>query len=238
SGINLGSYGRDLGRRINFLGLVERMLAETGIPRIRVSSIEPMDVGRELIELVAAEPRMAHHFHVPLQSGSNRILRLMNRRYWTTQYAERILAIRERMPNCGIGADVMTGFPGETDADHAESLRFIESLPYTYLHIFPYSVRPGTAAAARPEQVDGRRIHERVRELRSLIAARRGRFLHEQIGRKLSVVVLHKIQGGAPTALSTNYLQVSLPGSEPVPNTLVDVTIGRVHEGGLVGRPA
>ncbi len=238
SGINLGSYGRDLGRRINFLGLVERILAETGIPRLRISSIEPMDVNRELIELVATEPRMAHHFHVPLQSGSNRILRLMNRRYWTTQYAERILAIRERMPNCGIGADVMAGFPGETEEDHAESLRFIESLPFTYLHIFPYSSRPGTPSAARPEQVDGRRIHERVRELKSLIAARRGRFLHGQIGRNLSVVVLHKVQDGAPTALSSNYLQVSLPGSEVVPNTLIDVAIGRVHEGRLVGRPA
>jgi threonylcarbamoyladenosine tRNA methylthiotransferase MtaB len=238
SGINLGSYGRDLGRRINFLGLVERILAETGIPRLRISSIEPMDVNRELIDLVAAEPRMAHHFHVPLQSGSNRILRLMNRRYWTSQYAERLLAIRERMPNCGIGADVMAGFPGETEEDHTESLRFIESLPFTYLHIFPYSSRPGTPSAARPEQVDGRRIHERVRELKSLIAARRGRFLHGQIGRNLSVVVLHKVQDGAPTALSSNYLQVALPGSEVAPNTLIDVAIGRVHEGRLVGRPA
>lgn len=238
SGINLGSYGRDLGRRINFLGLVVRILSETGIPRLRISSIEPMDVSRELIELVAAEPRMARHFHVPLQSGSNRILRLMKRRYWTTQYAERILDISDRMPNCGIGADVMTGFPCETERDHDESLRFIESLPFTYLHIFPYSARPGTPAAAQPEQVDGRRIHERVRELKSLIATLRGRFLHKQIGRNLNAVVLHKVQDGAPVALSSNYLQVSLPGSEVAPNTLIDVAIGRVHDGGLVGRPA
>jgi threonylcarbamoyladenosine tRNA methylthiotransferase MtaB len=238
SGINLGSYGRDLGRTINFLGLVERILRETGITRVRISSIEPMDVNRELIELVAKEPRMAHHFHVPLQSGSDRILRLMNRRYWTTQYSERILAIRERMPNCGIGADVMTGFPGETEADHAESLRFIELLPFTYLHVFPYSARPGTPAAERPDQVDGRRIHERVREMKSLIANRRSRFLNEQIGRNLSAVVLHKAQDGAPTALSTNYLQISLPGSDVNPNSLINIAIGRVHEGRLVGRPA
>ncbi len=237
SGINLGSYGRDLGRSINFLGLVERVLSETGIPRIRISSIEPMDVGPELIALVATDPRMAHHFHVPLQSGSNRILRMMNRRYWTTQYAERILAIRERMPNCGIGADVMAGFPGETEADHAESLRFIESLPFTYLHIFPYSARPGTPAAASIEQVDGRRIHERVRELKSLITAKRDRFLQAQIGQRLSALVLHKVQDGAPAALSSNYLQISLPGSEVVSNTLLDVAIGRVHGSGLVGRP-
>jgi threonylcarbamoyladenosine tRNA methylthiotransferase MtaB len=238
SGINLGSYGRDLDRRVNFLGLVERILRDTGIPRMRISSIEPMDVGRELIELVATEPRVAHHFHVPLQSGSNKILRMMNRRYWTIQYAERILAIRERMPNCGIGADVMTGFPGETEADHAESLRFIESLPFTYLHIFPYSARPGTPAAASSEQVDGRRIHERVREMKSLIAAKRGRFLHAQIGQRLSTVVLNRVQDGAPAALSSNYLQVSLPGAEVIPNTLLDVAIGRVHGGGLVGHAA
>ena len=237
SGINLGSYGRDLGRRINFLGLVEQILSETVIPRLRISSIEPMDVSRELTDLVATETRMAHHFHVPLQSGSNKILRMMNRRYWSTQYAERILAIRERMPNCGIGADVMAGFPGETEQDHAESLRFIESLPFTYLHIFPYSARPGTPAAESAEQVDGRRIHERVRELKSLIAAKRARFLHAQIGQSLSAVVLHKTQDGAPAALSSNYLQVSLPGTEVIPNALLDVAIGRVHGGGLVGRP-
>ena len=238
SGINLGSYGRDLDRRINFLGLVERILRETAIPRLRISSIEPMDVSRELIELVAAEPRMAHHFHVPLQSGSNRILRMMNRRYWTAQYAERILAIRERMHNCGIGADVMAGFPDESEADHAESLRFIESLPFTYLHIFPYSARPGTPAAESAEQLDGRRIHERVGDLKSLIAAKRDRFLNAQIGKNLSAVVLHKTQDEAPTALSSNYLQILLPGTEVIANTMLEVSVGRVHGNGLVGRAA
>jgi threonylcarbamoyladenosine tRNA methylthiotransferase MtaB len=238
SGINLGSYGRDRDRSFSFLDLLERILRETGIPRLRISSIEPMDVSPKLIGLVATEPRMAQHFHVPLQSGSNRILRLMNRRYWTTQYAERVLAARERMPHCGIGADVMVGFPGETESDHAESLRFIESLPFTYLHIFPYSARPGTPAAARPEQVDGRRIHERVREMKSLIAAKRSRFLHAQIGQRLSAVALHQSRDGVRMALSTNYLQVSLPGTEVSPNTLLDVEIGRVYGSGLVGRPA
>ncbi|MEJ2008385.1 MAG: tRNA (N(6)-L-threonylcarbamoyladenosine(37)-C(2))-methylthiotransferase MtaB [Acidobacteriota bacterium] len=238
SGINLGSYGRDLARRYTFLDLIKRILAETGIPRVRISSIEPMDVSHELINLVETEPRMAQHFHVPLQSGSDRVLRLMNRRYWTAQYAERIISIRERIPACGIGADVMVGFPGETESDHAESLRFIDSLPFTYLHIFPYSARPGTPAAGRAGQVDGRRIHERVREMKSLIAAKRDQFLQGQIGQKLSAVVLHKAQDGAPSALSSNYLQISLPGADVAPNTLVDVEIGRVRGGALFGRAA
>lgn len=238
SGINLGGYGRDLSGSISFLGLVERILRETGISRIRISSIEPMDVSHQLIDLVTTEPRMAHHFHVPLQSGSNKILRLMNRRYWTAQYAERIMAARERMPNCGIGADVMVGFPGETEEDHSESMKFIESLPFTYLHIFPYSARPKTPAAERPGQVDGRRIHERVREMKALIEGKRRRFLHDQIGKKLSAIVLNKVQDGSPIALSSSYLQISLPGTEVSQNTLLDVEIGRILGSVLVGHPA
>ena len=227
SGINLGSYGRDLEPRLSFMALLERILLETSIPRLRISSIEPMDVSAELIRLVAQEPRMAKHFHVPLQSGSDRILRLMNRRYWTSQYAERLLAIREQMPHCGIGADVMAGFPGETEADHAQSLRFIDSMPFTYLHIFPYSARPGTPAASRPNAVDGRRMHERVREMTALIAVKSDAFLHAQIGRKLSVLTLHKRSDGISSALSSNYLKVSLPKLDVLPNTLLEVEIGR-----------
>ena len=112
---------------------------------------------------------MAQHFHVPLQSGCDRILRLMNRRYWTKQYAERMLAIHEQIPNAAMGADVMVGFPGETDQDHAASLRFIESLPYTYLHIFPFSARPGTPASTAAGQVNGRVARERSQEIRAVI---------------------------------------------------------------------
>ena len=181
SGINLGSYGRDIGRGITFLGLLERLLEETAIPRLRISSIEPMDVSPALIRLVAESPRMAEHFHIPLQSGCNRILRLMSRRYWASQYAERILAIREQIPNAGIGGDVMVGFPGETDRDHAASTNFIASLPFTYLHIFPYSARPATAAAASPHQVNGRVARERAQEIRSLIGRIRQVFLESQV---------------------------------------------------------
>lgn len=235
SGINLGGYGRDLDRSITFLGLLEKILAETAIRRIRLSSIEPMDVHPALIRLAAAEPRMADHFHVPLQSGSDRILRQMNRRYWAAQYAERIWAIREAMPDSGIGADVMTGFPGEAARDHDESARFIESLPFTYLHIFPYSARPSTPAAARADQVNGRIAQERSAALRALITRKRQAFLTSQVGRTLSSVTLSDNRDGAGAALSSNFLTIALAESYAPPNRLVDVRVRREAEGRLYG---
>lgn len=238
SGINLGSYGRDLGRRINFIQLVELILSETSIERIRISSIEPMDVSAELIRLTASEPRMANHFHVPLQSGCDRVLRLMSRRYWAAQYADRIHAIREAIPNGGIGADVMVGFPGETDRDHQTSLSFIESLPFTYLHLFPYSSRPGTVAASLPGQIDGRRVRLRSNEIRSVMAAKRRRFLEAQTGQTLSALTLGESIDGGRLALASNYLKVALPCVALLPNTFVDARIGRVCDDLLYGYPA
>jgi threonylcarbamoyladenosine tRNA methylthiotransferase MtaB len=235
SGINLGGYGRDLDRRINFLGMVERILRETAIARIRISSIEPMDVSPALIRLVAAEPRMAQHFHVPLQSGCDRILRRMNRRYWTRHYAERLLAIREQIPNAAIGADVMVGFPGETAQDHTTSLRFIDSLPYTYLHIFPYSARPGTPAAAAADQVNGRVARERSQGIRAVINVKRQAFLEAQMGQSLPALTLDEMEEGARVALTTNYLKVALPGRDVPANRLVNVSVGRVTSGKLFG---
>lgn len=236
SGINLGSYGKDLSPRTTFLALLERILAQTPIARVRISSIEPMDVRPALIQLAASNPRIAEHFHVPLQSGADRILRQMNRRYWPSQYAERVLAIREALPHAGIGADVMTGFPGETDEEHAASTRFIESLPFTYLHVFPYSARPGTPAAARADQVNGRIAHERAAELRAVVHPKRRRFMEAQVGRILNVLTLHGAGEGEPAAMSSNYLKVMLPGAATVPNRMVNVRAHRIHEGALYGQ--
>jgi threonylcarbamoyladenosine tRNA methylthiotransferase MtaB len=237
SGINLGSYGKDLGRRINFPGLLECILKDTGIARIRISSIEPMDVSPALIRLVAGERRLAQHFHVPLQSGCDRILRLMGRRYWTAQYAELILAIRQAIPGCGIGADVMVGFPGETDQDHAASARFIGSLPFTYLHIFPYSARPGTPAAASPDQVNGRIARERAQEVRAIVAEKRAAFLAAQVGRAVSALTLDETAEGTRLALSSHYLKVALPDCQVPSNRLLDVWVGRAGDNMLYGYP-
>src|SRR5262249_31013759 len=148
SGIHLGTYGRDLDSPTSLLALIHRLLdAIPGLARIRLSSIEPLEVSPEIVSLVATEPRMAHHFHIPLQSGSRRILREMRRPYTVSYYAELVQSIRARIEDAAIGADVMVGFPGESDEDFTETFRLIEASPLTYLHIFPYSSRPGTPAA-------------------------------------------------------------------------------------------
>src|SRR6266700_404625 len=142
SGINLGTYGRDLSPRVEFEDLLRRILGETAIRRLRVSSIEPLDVTKDLVELFASTDRLAQHFHIPLQSGSDRILAAMHRWYRAEHYARRVELIRERLPHAAIGADVIAGFPGETEDEHTATLAFIESLPFTYLHVFSYSNGP------------------------------------------------------------------------------------------------
>ena len=150
SGVNLGRWGREPGLRMRLADLVRRLLAETGIERLRLSSVEPMDLTDDLLDLVASTPRIAQHVHAPLQSGSDTVLRRMRRWYRARHYADRILKARARMPDAAIGADVMVGFPGETEAEFEESRAFIQSLPFTYLHVFTYSERPGTPAAGMP----------------------------------------------------------------------------------------
>ncbi len=233
SGINLGSYGREFTPRVGFVELLDRILEKTAIARLRISSIEPMDVTPRLIDRVAGEPRFAQHFHIPLQSGSDRILRQMNRRYWTRQYAEKIRTVRKRMPDAAIGADVMVGFPGETEADFNATAEFIESLPFTYLHVFPYSARPGTSAAAMAEQLNGRVIHERARHLLALGSSLKRKFMAAQEGRTLSVLTLDETHDGQRVALSANYLRVLLPQSAAPANQLLDVKIGGADEGFL-----
>ena len=147
SGINLGSYGRDLTPRADLAAVVRRILAKPTLEHLRFSSIEPQDITEDFVSLVASSERLAPHFHVPLQSGSDRTLRAMHRWYRTELYAERIHLIRRLLPDAAIGADVIAGFPGETDQDFQATVEFIERLPFTYLHVFSFSARPGTEAS-------------------------------------------------------------------------------------------
>jgi len=240
SGINLGTYGRDLSPRIEFSSLLRRILGETSVERLRISSIEPLDVTHDLVDLFASTDRIAQHFHMPLQSASNRILAAMHRWYRAELYARRVALIRERLPQAAIGADVIAGFPSETEADHAATLAFIEALPFTYLHVFSFSVRPGTKAASLPNHVPGHIIKRRARELRALGEAKGAAFRRLQLGRSLRVLTLRREEStdvssdSSTPALSTNYLRIRVRGIWRA-STWLDVQILSEEVNYLVG---
>ncbi len=238
SGINLGSYGRDLRPRVEFADLIRRILDESPLERLRISSIEPMDVTQDLVALVASTDRLAPHFHIPLQSGSDRILAAMHRWYRAAHYARRVELIRELLPHAGIGADLIAGFPGETNADHRATLELVRRLPFTYLHVFAFSKRPGTEAAAMSNDVPPEVIRQRSRELRALAAEKAAAFRATQLGCLLRVLTLRR-SGEGPTgtwteALSSNYLEVRVAGSWSA-NQMFDVRITATDGSCLVG---
>jgi threonylcarbamoyladenosine tRNA methylthiotransferase MtaB len=231
SGINLGRWGRELAGdgRLRLAGLVRRLLDETPVERLRLSSVEPMDWSDDLLALMSGSDRIARHVHAPLQSGSDGVLRRMHRKYRPRHYADRILKARAGMPDCAVGADVMTGFPGETEAEFQESLEFIDGLPFTYLHVFTYSERPGTPAADAPGAVPKEIRKRRTHLLRELSQRKNLEFRRSMVGRHLSVVT---IEDGR-MALSGNYLKVALAHPRN-PNRLDDVKIGGLTPEGLL----
>jgi threonylcarbamoyladenosine tRNA methylthiotransferase MtaB len=253
SGINLGRWGHDLegtgfspyitveasNRALSHEGnsprtlaaLVRAILEQTSLPRLRLSSIEPMDWNADLIALMAeyGGTKLARHAHLPLQSGSDSVLRRMHRRYRPWHYVEKVeQLIRAAGSALTLGADVMVGFPGETDEEFERSREFIAALPFTYLHVFTYSARPGTAAAGAGAQVPMEIRRDRNRILRDLAAAKNLVFRQSMVGKKLSVVTLNP--PGA--AISDNYLEVELAAPEPA-NQIVEVEIGSITESGL-----
>jgi threonylcarbamoyladenosine tRNA methylthiotransferase MtaB len=233
SGINLGRWGRDFQPQHRFAQLLRALLEHTGIEKIRISSVEPMDWSDELIALVAGSPRIARHAHVPLQSGSDRVLRRMHRRYRPWHYAEKIRKIHEAMPDAAIGADVMVGFPGETDSLFEESRSFIEHLPFTYLHVFTYSSRPGTRSAVLPDQVPVHVARERNHVLRELAAEKNLAFRRRFLGKTLEVITLQTGGDDWTEALSDNYLKVEIAGRHAA-NRIVSVTVSAATVEGLV----
>jgi threonylcarbamoyladenosine tRNA methylthiotransferase MtaB len=219
SGINLGRWGRDLvdNRGMRFEDLVRAILNETPLEKLRISSVEPMDWTDSLIRLVAESPRVARHAHVPMQSGSDAVLRRMHRKYRPWHYREKIEKIHAAMPTAAIGADVMVGSPGETDSEFEETRRMIEDLPFTYLHVFTFSARPGTPAAMMREQVTAHVSRERNRVLRDLAAAKKLEFMRGFVGCMIEAITL-KTTSDDPTgtwtnALTDNYLKVKVKGA-------------------------
>jgi threonylcarbamoyladenosine tRNA methylthiotransferase MtaB len=215
SGINLGSYGRDLTPRADLAKLVERILLETELDRLRFSSIEPQDITKDFIDLVASSPRIAPHFHVPMQSGSDGILKAMHRWYRAEHYAERVKLISKTLPHAGIGADVIAGFPGETEEDFAATAHLIEELPFTYLHAFSFSLRPGTEAAQLHSSVPGPVIRERARALRAAGERKSAAFRTSEAGRTMPALTLNRTGENWTEALTGNYLKVRIAGRRP-----------------------
>jgi threonylcarbamoyladenosine tRNA methylthiotransferase MtaB len=252
SGINLGRWGRDLmwgGRprppkltRNNapqhFEDLIRAILSETKLEKLRISSVEPMDWSDELIALLASSRRIAKHAHVPLQSGSDAVLRRMHRKYRPWHYREKIEKIRAAMPTAAIGADVMAGFPGETDSEFDATRRLIADLPFTYLHVFTYSARPGTPAAAMPNQVPVQVARERNKILRDLAAEKKLAFIQSFIGESLDAITLnvtHSNSDGESTeALTDNYQKLYLKGRHD-PNRWITAHIDKVEHGAFLG---
>jgi threonylcarbamoyladenosine tRNA methylthiotransferase MtaB len=244
SGINLGRWGRDLTPQRTLEELVSAILLRTALPRLRLSSIEPMDWTAGLLSLfrtqsVTPEPRLARHAHLPLQSGSDAILRAMHRRYRPWHYAEKLRLIRESMPDAGLGADVMVGFPGESEALFEESFDFIAAQPFTYLHLFPFSPRPNTNAwqLAQEYPVPPQAVAERMARLRALMAAKNRRFRESFLGRELPAVTLHTAPGEPTPVLADNFLEVRLEAQQPS-NQSVRVVVTGLTETGLTGQLA
>jgi threonylcarbamoyladenosine tRNA methylthiotransferase MtaB len=251
SGINLGRWGRDLmwgGRprlpkltRSNavqrFEDLIRAILSETDLEKLRISSVEPMDWSDDLIALVASSPRIAKHAHVPLQSGSDAVLRRMHRKYRPWHYREKIEKIRAAMPSAAIGADVMAGFPGETDAEFDATYRLIADLPFTYLHVFTYSARPGTPAAGMPNQVPVQVARERNRILRDLAAEKKLAFMQSLVGQSLQAITLNTAlddsDGEFTEALTDNYQKLYLKGHHR-PNRWITARVRAVRDEAFV----
>jgi threonylcarbamoyladenosine tRNA methylthiotransferase MtaB len=254
SGINLGRWGRDFVGMVNvgrarvgtsaigplrLADIVRAILSETTLEKLRISSVEPMDWTDNLINLVASSPRIAKHAHVPMQSGSDAVLRRMHRKYRPWHYREKIGKIRAAMPRAAIGADVMVGFPGETDAEFESTRKMVEELPFTYLHVFTYSARPGTPAAVMPKQVPVHVARERNRVLRELASEKKLSFMRSFVGHTLEAITLNVIgndaEGEFTEALTDNYLKLRLEGRHEG-NTWRTVTVQNVVSGSLVGR--
>jgi threonylcarbamoyladenosine tRNA methylthiotransferase MtaB len=266
SGINLGRWGRDLppasahrkavatahvgtaalgcpgeqSSPASLVDLVRAVLSETALEKLRISSVEPMDWSNELIELVATSPRIAKHAHVPMQSGSDAVLRRMHRKYRPWHYREKIERIHAAMPTAAIGADVMVGFPGETDSEFEATRQMIDELPFTYLHVFTYSARPGTPAAQLNNQVPVHIARERNRILRELVSEKKLAFMRSFVGRSLEAITLNVVgyddAGAFTEALTDNYLKLRLRG-EHEPNRWQTAAVESVVNGSLAGVP-
>lgn len=237
TGVNLGRYGRDLLGAPSLAELLWQIAGVEGVIRIRLSSVEPGEVTDELIDCLVGCPKVCPHMHIPLQSGDDDILRAMNRPYDRRCYAELIARLRARVPDVGIGADVMVGFPGETEDRWRNTYMFVEGLPVTYLHVFNYSLRPGTPAADLPGQVDAETRRARSEQMRALGARKALAFRRRHLSGVLSVLVesTRDKETSLLKGLTGNYIQVFLDGEDTLMNQYVSARLERIEHGRVYG---
>ncbi|WP_299432348.1 tRNA (N(6)-L-threonylcarbamoyladenosine(37)-C(2))-methylthiotransferase MtaB [uncultured Maribacter sp.] len=238
TGVNIGDYGKgEFGNKKHehtFYDLVQALDTVKGIHRLRISSIEPNLLKNETIDFVAKSNSFVPHFHIPLQSGSDALLKLMKRRYLTNLYVDRITKIKATMPNACIGVDVIVGFPGETEELFLETYNFLVTLDISYLHVFTYSERENTEAALMPNVVPKNVRHKRSKMLRGLSVKKRRAFYESQIGQELTVLFEGENKEGYIHGFTENYVKVKAPWNPDLVNTLRAVTLTKIDEDGLV----
>ena len=215
TGIHIGSYGMHFSPRYPLDRLLREIVEVEGIGRVRLSSIEPMELSRRIIGLAAENDTLAPHFHICLQSGSDEVLKRMRRPYNTARFGSMVEEIREKLPHAGIGTDLIVGFPGETEKEHMETVQFVEEMPFSYLHVFPYSDRPGTLATEMADKVHPEVIKSRAEELREISDLKKEDFLRQFLGQSLTVLTLTEKWGEWREGVSGNYLKVKVDGTVP-----------------------
>jgi threonylcarbamoyladenosine tRNA methylthiotransferase MtaB len=236
TGIHLGAYGLDLPEPMSLTALIKTIDAGNIVPRLRIGSVEPNEVSDELLGLMAASKNICHHLHLPLQSGSNTVLRRMGRGYSSALFRNLMAKSSTAMPDAFIGADVIAGFPGETDEEFNETVQLLEELPFSDLHVFPYSKRSGTRAAGMPGHIAPQIITERAARLRAIAAAKKHAFHQGFIGRELQVLVQQfDKSSGICRGLSRNYISVTFTGSDRLINSEVHIKINGTDKTGCSG---
>lgn len=234
TGVNTGDFGLQDGNRVErFIDLIQDLDSLEGIDRYRISSIEPNLLSDEIIEFVAGSKRFVPHFHIPLQSGSNKILKLMRRRYQRELYVSRVEKIKSMMPHCCIGVDVIVGFPGETQEDFLETYQFLNELDISYLHVFTYSERTNTLAASMPDSVNPKDRAERSKMLHILSDKKRRKFYQDHIGKEFTVLFENDIEDGKMHGFTENYIRVAAKYDPILINELKSVKITSINDHGI-----
>lgn len=238
TGVNIGDYGKgEFGNKKHdhtFYELIEALEGVEGISRLRISSIEPNLLKNETIEFVSKSGKFVPHFHIPLQSGSDSILRKMKRRYNRSLYTDRVVTIRRHMPDACIGVDVIVGFPGETEQDFLETYRYLSELDISYLHVFTYSERPNTPAIEMEDRVDPKVRQKRSKMLRGLSVKKRRAFYESQIGTERTVLFEAENKLGYIHGFTENYVKVKAPWNPELVNTLHRIRLTEIDEDGMV----